>query len=68
MRNYTFEEFERDLDNGAWTKLYDISLFENIRYPAGKLYEDTATTYKIIDKCKNIAVNSVPIYYYMKRR
>ena len=59
---------ERDLDNGAWTKLYDITLFNNVRYPVGRLYEDTATTYKIYDQCDYIAINSVPVYNYMKRK
>jgi len=59
---------DRDLDNGAWTKLYLSSLFEGIRYPVGKLYEDTATTFKLIDKCDRIAVKSEPIYYYMIRK
>ena len=58
----------RDLDNGAWTKLYDRSLFDNIRYPVGRLYEDTATTYKLFDLCDKIVINSIPIYNYMKRR
>lgn len=58
---------ERDLDNGAWTKLYDKSLFKCIRYPVGRWYEDTATTYKIFDKCDRIAIISFPIYHYLKR-
>lgn len=59
---------KRDLDNGAWTKLYERSLFEGVRYPVGRLYEDTATTYKIFSQCDRIAINSVPIYNYMKRK
>lgn len=82
FNNSTYEEYtltekeelekmlwgERDLDNGAWTKLYERSLFEKIRYPIGKLYEDTATTYKIFDQCDMIGINSMPIYNYMKRK
>lgn len=69
-----FEFFEkmlwgiRDLDNGAWTKMYSKELFDDVRFPVGKNYEDTATIYKIIDKCEKIAINSVPIYHYMKRK
>ena len=58
----------RDLDNSACNKLYDMSLFKDIRYPVGRLYEDTATTYKLFSKCENMVINSFPLYYYMKRR
>ena len=58
----------RDLDNGAWTKLYKKELFKDIQFPVGKHYEDTATIYKVVNKCEKIAVKSIPIYHYMKRR
>lgn len=57
----------RDLDNSASAKLYDINLFKDVRYPLDRLYEDTATTYKLIFKCENIAVKSVSLYNYMIR-
>lgn len=59
---------KRDIENSACNKLYDITLFEDVRYPVGKLYEDTATTYKLLLKCNKIVVNSFPLYNYMKRR
>ena len=59
---------KRDIENSACNKLYAIELFDDIRYPVGRLYEDTATTYKLLAKCDNIVVNSYPLYYYMKRR
>ena len=57
----------RDLDNGAWCKLYSKELFNKIRYPVGMLYEDTATTYKLIDQTKSIGICSFALYHYMKR-
>lgn len=59
---------KRDIENSACNKLYDIKLFETIRYPVGRLYEDTATTYKLLALCDAITVNSYPLYNYMKRR
>ena len=38
--------YQKKFDNSAWGKLYKINLFDEIRYPVGKLYEDIATTYK----------------------
>lgn len=52
----------------ACNKLYRISLFNNIRYPYGKLMEDKATTYKVIDQARNgIVVSSCPKYHYFMR-
>lgn len=50
----------------AWNKLYKKDLFDGIRYPVGKLHEDEATTYKLIDRTSGIAVTAQKLYgYYM---
>ena len=36
---------------------------ENIFFPKDRLYEDSATTYKLIDKCKRIVFESEPSIY-----
>ena len=59
--------YGEDFDVSAWAKLYKIDLFKNIRYPKGRIFEDSATTYKLIDKAKNIVLNSQPIYNYIIR-
>ena len=56
-----------DLDVSAWAKLYKKELFETVRYPKGRLFEDAATTYKLIDLSKKIIFHSEPIYYYIMR-
>lgn len=56
-----------DLDVSAWAKLYKKELFESVRYPKGRLFEDAATTYKLIDLSKKIIFSSEPIYYYVMR-
>ncbi len=48
-------------------KLYDRSLFNDVKYPEGKLFEDNATTYKLIMKCNKIAYGNESIYSYYKR-
>ena len=48
-----------------WGKLYKRSLFENICYPEGKIFEDIYITHKILYKCKKIAVTERKwLYYY----
>lgn len=51
--------------NYAWGKLYHKSVFEEVRYPAGKNFEDTFTTYKVLYKCKKISYTDLPLYYYL---
>lgn len=51
----------------AWTKLYERSLFDNIRYPEGKTNEDYAITMYIYDMCDRIVVNYNKLYNYCIR-
>ena len=60
--------YGEDFDVSATIKLYKKELFKTIRFPKGRIYEDAATTYKLIDKSKKIVLNSMPIYNYMIRR
>ena len=48
----------------ACAKLYKKKLFEEIRYPLGKIHEDLFTTYKLVFKCKFIAVLPNRLYFY----
>ena len=50
----------------AWLKLYKTSLFEAIRYPEGKLYEDDFTTYRLLFTQEWIAFSSERIYFYFQ--
>lgn len=52
----------------AWGKLYKKKLFEEIRYPRGRIYEDGATTYRILFKVNEISVVEYPLYHYYINR
>ncbi|GIN92571.1 hypothetical protein J6TS1_32650 [Siminovitchia terrae] len=52
----------------AWNKLYKSSLFLNIRYPEGKLYEDIFTTYKLFSQANKLTYSNKIGYYYMQRQ
>lgn len=54
-------------DVTAWNKLYKLQILEYVRYPEGRCYEDTATSYLITDKAKRLVVNMEPKYYYVQR-
>lgn len=51
----------------AWNKIYHRSLFKDITYPEGQLFEDTATTYKLIWNASRIYCMSTVLYYYLQR-
>jgi len=55
------------IDTSACLKLYHRDLYKNIRYPYGKLFEDMATTYKLMLKCSKIAVGYESKYNYVIR-
>ena len=59
--------YGNDFDISAWGKLYKKELFDKVKYPVGRLYEDAATTYKLIDLCKTIAFKSEEKYVYFVR-
>lgn len=51
----------------AWNKLYKKSLFDKLRYPIGRLYEDEFITYKLLYYSNNITYLPLKLYYYMQR-
>jgi len=55
------------MKNFAWDKLYKKELFDNVRYPEGKCYEDIFTTYKLFSLTNKIVDIKSPKYYYLMR-
>ena len=51
----------------AQGKLYKKKLFNNIRYPLGKKYEDAFTTYKLYLNSKKIVYTNIALYAYRIR-
>lgn len=49
-------------------KIYKKELFENIRFPEGKIYEDMQTIYKLIYLSNGLYFNSDCKYFYYKRK
>ena len=47
-------------------KMYKKALFEKIRFPEGRLHEDEATAYKLIDQSRLVSLLSEPLYYYVE--
>ena len=51
----------------AWNKLYRRSLWDGIRFPAGRLYEDILTIPYILQKANTIRQIPDGLYYYCQR-
>ena len=55
---------EKRMNTSASTKLFAKSLFEDVRFPVGKIYEDYATIYKTFHRAGKIAYTEAKKYYY----
>lgn len=56
-----------DIHNYACSAIYKKSLWDDIRFPKGKLYEDIRTTYKLILRCDRVLSVDKPLYIYRQR-
>ena len=52
----------------AWGKLYKKSLFDDVRYPEGKINEDEFTTYRLFYKSNRVIYIDQKYYYYFQRQ
>ena len=52
----------------VWNKLYKRFLFDKIRFPPNRIYEDIFTTYLLVDAAQNIVISSTQKYNYLRRK
>ena len=52
----------------AWGKLYRARLFDGIRYPEGRVFEDLATTWRIIGRASHVACIPDALFHYRLRQ
>ena len=52
----------------AWNKLYKRTLFNDIRYPQGRVFEDSQVTWQLIYLAERIYFTRKPLYFYFMRR
>lgn len=64
LLSYIDKLFLGELDFFIWNKLYKKNLFDKVRFPEGRNYENLATIYKLYFKAKNIIVTDYTLYYY----
>lgn len=59
--------YQRGTDSCAWGKLFKIGLFEEIRFPVSKIYEDIAVMYYVFHKAEKVVFTDYPGYGYLQR-
>jgi len=57
----------KKLNNNVWNKIYRKELFQDVRFPEGKNYEDITVMHRVLHKAKRVAVISEPKYHYRVR-
>ena len=61
------EILDGTIDNAVWNKIYKRSIMGDIRFPAGRIYEDVATVYLWFYQAERVGYLFKPFYYYLKR-
>ncbi len=56
-----------DITVNAWAKLYRTRLFDSIRFPKGRINEDSLTTYKVVLLAGKVVSMPDNIYFYFIR-
>lgn len=54
-------------NNCVWNKLFKRRLFDNIRFPEGKLFEDIFTMHKLIERANRVVFSFECKYNYLLR-
>ena len=59
---------QQKVTGDAWNKLYKKSIFADVRYPEGRVFEDIATTYKLFLLSKSLAYTPDCLLHYRNRK
>lgn len=54
--------------NFSHSKIYRRKLFDGIWFPVGRIYEDSATTYRVMDRAHSVYCMKESMYYYERER
>ena len=59
--------YQGALNHSACSRIFEMQLFDELRFPEGALYEDLAIIYPLLRKIEKVTLLKAPIYYYMHR-
>ena len=58
---------DKQLQNYVWNKLYAAALWDGVRFPAGKAFEDIDTTWRVLDRAQRTVLIPYVGYNYFVR-
>ena len=50
----------------VWGKLYKKHMFDGIRFPSGKRFEDNYVLFRLLDKCNSLTIGQLMKYSYVR--
>ncbi len=56
--------YQQGLTHSPWGRLFKASLFQDIRFPLGIIYEDLAIIYPLLKKCRCVVATDRVLYGY----
>lgn len=56
------------IKNYLWAQIYERQLFDGIRFPEGRIFEDIAVYYRIIERVEKVVLLDEVKYYYIRRK
>ncbi|MGP5430706.1 glycosyltransferase family 2 protein [Enterococcus malodoratus] len=57
---------DKSIDFYAWNKVWKKNLFDEVKFPEGRLYEDIMPTYKLFNKVTRVFVLAKPGVFYFQ--
>lgn len=66
--DHFYPDVRRDIMPAVMNKLYKRTIFSELRFPIGKLYEDAFIQLDLFDQCNSIYVLHEHLYYYYYNR
>lgn len=58
---------QKRITNTVWNKLWKSRCFESIRFPIGRVYEEVATTFRVLDAVDCVCTMDKSKYHYRQR-
>lgn len=68
VKGMDFPDYLWTVQPSAWNKVYKTSLFSEVKFPKGKIYEDVGTIYKLLWYVNKYIYINKPLYKYRKNR
>ena len=60
--------YQHTLTHSVCSRLFHASIFKTLRFPEGRLYEDIAIIFPIMEQCPQVTFVDVPLYFYRQQR